>query len=52
MGIYKEIFNSDDVKYAGKGNHIPNTLAIRYEDYISITSDIPPLSTVYLKNNQ
>lgn len=52
MGIYKEIFNSDDVKYAGKGNHIPNTLAIRYEDYISITVDIPPLSTVYLKNNQ
>lgn len=49
MGIYKEMLSSDDISYGGEGNHIPHTQAIKDENGIFISVDIPPLSTVFLK---
>ena len=49
MGIYKEIFSSDDVTYGGEGNHVQSAQAEEDENGIFIKVDIPPLSTVFLK---
>ena len=49
MGIYKEIFSSDDVTYGGEGNHVQSAQAEEDENGNFIKVDIPPLSTVFLK---
>lgn len=48
LGIYKEILSSDDLKYSGRGNHIPETAAKKDEQGIYISVDIPPLAVVYM----
>ncbi len=51
LGTYKEIFNSDDVRYGGSGLQNPATrskkIAMHGFDY-SISIDLPASSTLYL----
>ncbi|HHT65338.1 MAG: 1,4-alpha-glucan branching protein GlgB [Caldicoprobacterales bacterium] len=55
-GMYYQVINSDDVKYGGGTDHLPDYASIKEkgkrEEEQVIYIDLSPLSTIYLRNRR